>query len=138
METLHRFHDHLIPGGQILIDLCIPSGEELSQPIGTRTQWKPFQRPIGEGKINVEVWTEYLHHIDQIEINRREYSLVIDGKVVRTETHTFRLTWFYKHEFTLMLEKAGFTKIRFYAKNSDDLPDEKCCEFGCLAERPKS
>ena len=138
METLRRFHDHLIPGGQIILDLGIPSGEESSQPIGTRRQWKPFQRPIGEGEIHVEVWTEYIHYFDQIEINKREYSLVVDGRVVRTEPHTFRLTWFYKHEFTLMLEKAGFSKMRFYAENSDDPPDEKCCEFGCVAERLKS
>tara|TARA_B100001013_G_C24566865_1_gene424881 strand:+ start:683 stop:1012 length:330 start_codon:yes stop_codon:yes gene_type:complete len=45
---------------------------------------------------------------------------------------SWRLTWYYKHEFKLMLKKVGFTNIRFYGENSDDPPDADCLDF-CAA-----
>ena len=80
----------------------------------------------------MQYWTEYLNYFDQIYIDKRQYDLVVDGEVVQSENHSWRLTWFYKYEFILMLEKIGFAKIRFYdGGESDEPPDENCLEFCC-------
>ena len=139
MDALQRIHDHLVPGGQILIDLGIPSeviGRDYGKPLGTRRTWKPFSRPFEKGNIHVQVWTEYLDSFNQKLIDKRQYDLVVDGEVVQTEIHSMRLTWYYKYEFTLMLEKIGFRKIRFYAAGSDEPPIDSCSEFCCAADRP--
>ena len=141
MEILQRIFDHLAPGGQIVINLGIPSeviGEDYGESLGTRHSWKPFRRPLGEGEIHVQTWIEYLNYLDQILVNKRQYDLVVDGKVVQSEIHSWRLTWFYKHEFDLMLEKIGFTNIRFYkGGETDDPPEENSLEYCCAADRPK-
>ena len=140
MEALQRIYDHLVPGGQVLIDLSIPPeviGKDYGTPLGTRRSWKSFKRPFGKGESHVQYWTEYLNYFDQIYIDKRQYDLVVDGEVVQSENHSWRLTWFYKYEFILMLEKIGFAKIRFYdGGESDEPPDENCLEFCCAGERP--
>jgi len=112
-DTLKRFRNHLIPGGELLIGLFIPD-EAKGVPVKTR-YWQPMKCASGEGEISTKLWTESFDSLEQTLVEKRRYELKVDGKLVRSELHTLHMRWYYKYEFTMMLEKAGFQDIYLYS-----------------------
>ena len=140
IEALRRFQSHLVPGGQLLIDLFVPSdvtGGDYRKPLGTRWSWEPHSRPLGDGEIHVQNWVESLDRFEQVKIRKRQYELYVDGKIRRTELHTMHTRWYFKHEFVMMLESLGYTGIRFYGNQTDEPANGSSTSIACCAHRPK-
>jgi len=138
-QTLERFLDHLAPGGQLLIELFIPesaiSGAEVRDAEHPE-RWDPEPRRGAEGEIVTALWSEAVDLFEQTLLSKRRYELIIDGICIRTEVHAHVLCWYYKLEFTMMLESAGFEDIVTYADYTDQqaTKDSKIVVYG--ARRP--
>lgn len=118
IETLERFRNHLIPGGQLLMELAVPEEVTGCAPIrepGNPQKWGPTKRNFEEGEIKTTLWTESFDLFEQTLVEKRRYELLIDGQVVRAESHTLHMRWYYKYEFIMMLENLGFEDIYLYS-----------------------
>jgi len=113
LSTLERFRNHLTSGGQLLIELFIP---DEAKGAGANTQnWVPTKCASGEGEISTKLWTESFDLLEQTMVEKRRYELHVDGQLVRSELHALHMRWYYKYEFIMMLEKAGFEDIYLYS-----------------------
>ena len=140
IEALQRFQSHLVPGGQLLVDLFVPSdviGRDYGKPLGMRWSWQPHSRPAGEGEIHVQNWVESLDCFEQVRVVKRQYELHVNGKIRRTELHTMHTRWYFKQEFVMMLESLGYTDIRFYGNHSDESASGSSASITYCAHRPK-
>jgi hypothetical protein len=73
-----------------------------------------------KGEVKTTLWSESVDLFEQVLLSKRRYDVYVDGEFVRSETHAFWLRWYFQHEFTMMLEKAGFDRIRTYGDYTDD------------------
>ena len=118
LSTLERFRNHLISGGQLLIELSIP--DEAKGVAVNAQYWGPTKCASGEGEISTKLWTESFDLWEQTMLEKRRYELKVDGQLVRSELHTLHMRWYYKYEFTMMLEKAGFKDIHLYSDYTEE------------------
>lgn len=118
LSTLERFRNHLTPGGQLLIGLFIPD-EAKGVTVNAR-HWGPVKCASGEGEISTKLWTESFDLLEQTMVEKRRYELKVDGQLVRSELHTFHMRWYFKYEFIMMLEKAGFEDICLYSDYTEE------------------
>ena len=122
-RTLERFRQHLVPGGELLLELIVP--EEAKEGGGNTdvdnpVRWPPEPRHGAEGEIVTTLWSESVDLFEQILVSKRRYELMVDGKCVRTEVHAHDLRWYYQHEMVMMLDRAGYEEIRTYGDYSED------------------
>jgi len=113
LYTLRRFRNHLISGGQLLIELSVP--DEARGVTVNAQHWVPTNCPSGKGEISTKLWTESFDLLEQSAVEKRRYELQVDGQLVRSELHTLHMRWYYKYEFIMMLEKAGFKDMYLYS-----------------------
>ncbi len=138
-RTLELFLKHLTPGGQLLIELFIPY-EEIANPESRDYKhadvWDAEPRKDAEGEIVTKLWVESVDPFEQTLLSKRIYDLIVNGKCVHSEEHAHVLRWFFKHEFTMMLERVGFVDIRTYGDYSDEpaMQDSAVVVYG--ARRP--
>ena len=118
LSTLERFRNHLISGGQLLIGLFVPD-EAKGVTVNAR-HWGPIKCASGKGEISTKLWTESFDLLEQTIVEKRRYELRIDGQLVRSELHTLHMRWYYKYEFIIMLEKAGFEDIHLYSDYTEE------------------
>lgn len=118
LSTLERFRNHLISGGQLLIGLFVPD-EAKGVTVNAR-HWGPIRRASSEGEISTKLWTESFDLLEQSMVEKRRYELRVDGQLVRSELHTLYMRWYYKYEFIMMLEKAGFEDIYLYSDYTEE------------------
>ncbi len=118
LSTLEKFRDHLASGGQLLIELFIP--DEAKGAAANVQHWGPIKRVSGEGEISTKLWTESFDLLEQTLVEKRRYELKVDGQLVRSELHTLHMRWYYKYEFIMMLEKAGFKDIYLYSEYTEE------------------
>jgi len=123
LSTLQRFWHHLVPCGQLLIELFIPP--EVTQGVTCNdadhpTRWDPIPRRGADGEIITTLWSESVDLFEQVLLSKRRYDLYLDGKYVRSEVHAYLLRWYFHYEFLMMLERAGFEDITTYSNYTDD------------------
>jgi len=139
LSTLKRFWHHLVPGGQLLVELFVP--QEVTQGLTCNdadhpTRWDPIPRREAEGEVITTLWSESVDLFEQVLLSKRRYDLYIDGKCVRSEVHAHLLRWYFHYEFLMMLERAGFEDITTYGDYTDDpaTQESKTVVYG--ARRP--
>lgn len=112
MEALRRLHQHLAAEGQLLLTLTVPKGYIRNE------QPEHLWRVLAEAKrsdgalVRLSERVE-LDYWEQIKMNYNKYEVFNDGELTETHEDTIRLRWFYRNEFELMLEAAGFNGIEF-------------------------
>ena len=118
LHTLRRFRNHLTSGGQLLIELSIP--DEAKGTAAKAQHWGPTKCASGKGEISTKLWTESFDLLEQTMVEKRRYELHVDGQLARSELHTLHMRWYYKYEFIMMLEKAGFEDIYLYSDYTEE------------------
>ena len=141
LTTLQRFWQHLIPGGQLLLELFVP--REVTQgptcnDADHPTRWRDMLLRDSEGEVKTIMWSESVDLFEQVLLSKRRYDVYIDGKCVRSETHAHWLRWYFQYEFIMMLENSGFDSITTYGDYTDDhaTQDSKIIIYG--ARRPRA
>lgn len=143
IQALCQCFRHLEPGGRLLIETFIPSeawDPELDQRLGEQNigevnVWGPTLLPSGE-TVTTHVWMDSIDRFEQVKTDKRRYELSRDGAVINTELHTLRLRWYFTHELTLMLERAGFADVFIHGDYSDSPATARSSETVYAAMKP--
>jgi SAM-dependent methyltransferase len=118
LDVLRRFNHHLVPGGQLLMELDTAYRmDAYTQKRSVDNPWIGPAKPRvdGSGEIVAKVWVEDADRFEQTLIEKREYQLWSEGAIQRTELHTLNLRGYSKWEMHLMLEHAGFADVCWFA-----------------------
>jgi SAM-dependent methyltransferase len=112
-SSLHRFYDHLLPGGQLLISLYLPWRNLENHEQGT---WRVRQRhTLPDGSL--VVWHEALFFEPWAQRERSLFRYEVfdeHGTLVKQSMEEKRVRWYGKDEMTLLLEQAGFAVTAWY------------------------
>jgi SAM-dependent methyltransferase len=124
--TLVRFLQHLVPGGQLLLELSVPpqvtegpAYNDADHP----TRWESIPLRDGLGDVVTTLWTESVDLFEQTLVSKRCYDLRVDGKHVRSEIHVHSLRWYFHYEVIMMLERAGFVDTVTYGDYTENAAD---------------
>jgi SAM-dependent methyltransferase len=110
MEALRRLHDHLLPGGGLLLSVCLADvTDPLGAPIGTTG---PRLEPGTDGAL-LRVDSSWMVHdpLNRVGQWHQEYRLERSGEVVRQEVRDGMLRSYTKMELSSMLAWNGYVDI---------------------------
>jgi SAM-dependent methyltransferase len=105
LGTLKRFHEHLLPGGRLILDLELQTDFR----VGTISTWT-VQTPQGE-TITMEAKVVEVNFLEQYSVSHLRYEKWRDGELLRTEMQRFALRWYGLEEFELVLKSLGFSEV---------------------------
>ncbi|NGP46811.1 class I SAM-dependent methyltransferase [Bacillaceae bacterium SIJ1] len=111
-KALQCFYDHLTPGGRVIIDLEIP-GHFRQGTISKAT----FPSSDDEGILLEDTHVE-INWVEQYTLSHLKYEKWRKGELIASELQKFVLRWYGIEEFTLLLEKIGFSQITCSAEYS--------------------
>jgi SAM-dependent methyltransferase len=122
IATLQRFRQHLVRGGQVLLEMFVP--DEVTQgptchDVDHPIRWEPVLRREAEGEIVTTLWNESVDLWEQTMVSKRRCDLVIGGKCVRSEVHAHAERWYFHYEFLMMLGRAGYVDLTTYGDYGD-------------------
>jgi SAM-dependent methyltransferase len=116
-EALRRFHQHLVPGGKLLVTNYIPWGD-----MHARHEWR-LRRTASRPRDGATVLMHEAIGVDrhqQIQTDWVRYEVYQRGKLVESYLRTLRMRWYLPHEFSLMTENAGFSSFGTYGDYTDE------------------
>jgi SAM-dependent methyltransferase len=130
-EALRVFHQHLEPGGTLLIDIEVPYADAKQWSYwlkGERASLPEIARPPGGRRKGLD-GAEYalssrvlaLDPLDQhvsLEIHAERW---LDG-AHEAEDHTLDIGLYFRNELLLMLERAGFADIVVHGEHTERRP----------------
>ncbi|MGB3641601.1 MAG: class I SAM-dependent methyltransferase [Rivularia sp. (in: cyanobacteria)] len=133
-ETLCRIYNHLEDGGQLILDMAIPwLAREADDGIWklSRKGMLPDNRFVYISRV-----AEY-NRFEQLEYAQIKYEVYKDGKLIDTLLNEMQCRYYGKYELQLLLEKAGFCKIRTYGDFKDKEADngDGVVTFRCFKKR---
>jgi SAM-dependent methyltransferase len=128
-QALAAFHQSLVPGGKLIVDIPAP---RLVTDLGPMRYWRrdPF------------LWTLQTMHVEYDPAANQKtrflrYEKWHDGALVSTELQPFRLQHWSVAEFTQLLTQTGFAEITVTADYHDDhQPDADSDDWTFHATRP--
>ena len=115
-EALRRFHAHLLPGGHLVISLFVPW-----EDIERENEWRlrrSATRPSDGATVLIHEATR-CNRLEQLEHVWYRLEVFRDGQLRHSELRTHRLRWYYRHEFTMILEQVGFGEVRVTGDYTD-------------------
>jgi SAM-dependent methyltransferase len=133
-EALCRFHEHLEPGGTLVLDNENPYAggwpsqlwlaEERARLPTPRRPLESLERRRGSDGAEYALVARVLAFdpLDQRLTWEMRAGMWVDGELVREEEHTLEITVYFKHELLLMLERAGFTDVVLHADHREEPP----------------
>jgi len=105
LSVLGRFHDHLMPGGRLIVDLD-PISDFFANQVRVRS-W-----PTDDGDlITLQAQQVDIDHIAQRKVSHLRYERWRDTRLIETQLELFTLRWWGINEFELALRTAGFGDI---------------------------
>lgn len=124
-QTLQRVHDHLEPGGALVMSTGFPYDDESewrlwlpNQRDGLPREWPDTpgrqEQPDGDVLVQQARLSDLDPRAQRIILAIRT-SLVHDEETVRTEEREIAISVYFEQELRLMLELAGFTDVAFEA-----------------------
>jgi len=146
-EALRRLHQHLEPGGLLVLDNEVPYSytrtwrywlkedrAELPQPLPPAGE-----RRRGSDGAEYELRTRViaLDPLSQSITYEMQADMWRDGEHVANEQHVLKMTMYFTNEIVLMLERSGFTEVAVRAGYTDAKPtsDDDFAVFIARKER---
>lgn len=132
LEALRRIHEHLEPGGLLVLDNEVPYSDpdrwrywpkagrdELPEPVAAAGR----RRTASDGtELELRSRTVEVDPLSQRVTMEMRASASRDGVVVQEETHVLEMTVYFTSELGLMLERAGFSDVQLRGDYSDAEP----------------
>jgi SAM-dependent methyltransferase len=128
-EALARFHEHLEPGGALVLDHEVPYADTRRWRWWTKEErpelpepWPPpgKRRAASDGaEYGLSTRTldlDPLRQLATVEIRAEEWR---DGRLVTQEEHTLTMRLYLCSEILLMLEQAGFVDVRVQGDHTE-------------------
>jgi SAM-dependent methyltransferase len=107
-NSLRGIFKHLKPGGRLILDMFNPLDSYKNDDAGVPKVIRTAQD--GEHKIVCTAVTEYDVY-EQILMGNYKYELFKNDDLQAELKDDFKMRWYGKYEFKLLLEKAGFINI---------------------------
>jgi SAM-dependent methyltransferase len=108
--ALRAVHEALLPGAELVMDLCMPWQQMRADRDGVWRQGRTAERDDG---------TRFgAHHCDVFDFERQvirgtvRYELYQGGWLTESWTDSINLKWYGTDEFRMLLERTGFEGIR--------------------------
>ena len=131
-ETLCRIYDHLLDGGQLILDMAIPWSTQKEAHDGI---WKLSRKGMLPDNrfVHISRVANY-NRLENLEYTQIKYEVYRDGKLIDTLLNEMQCRYYGKYELQLLLEKAGFSEIRTYGNFQDKEADEgdRIVTFRCF------
>jgi SAM-dependent methyltransferase len=128
-EALARFHEHLEPGGTLVLDHEVPYADAGRWPRWTREErgalpepWPPprERRVAADGAeygLRVRLLDlDALRQLSTFEIHAEKWR---DGRLVAEEEHTLTMRLYLRNELLLLLEQAGFADVEVQGDHTE-------------------
>lgn len=132
VEALRRMHDHLEPGGMLVLDNEAPYADEsawrawlASERAGLPEPFRePGDRRLGSDGAEYALSSRLLAFdpLDQCATRELRALMWRDGVLVGEETHRLTTRLYFRDELVLMLERTGFVDIDVRAGYSGAQP----------------
>lgn len=119
MAVLERLHQHLAPGGRLIVDLDSIDG--FLDPSPSIRSWQTAQGCLLTLTSQL-VETDY---IAQTTLSHLRYELWQDGSLAATELDLFKLRWWGVEELALALRAAGFHDVTVSGNYEHGRPPRK-------------
>lgn len=109
LKSLKAIHAHMVPQGDLLIDVFVPN---CTDDIQSSSQVR-----INE---HIEI-KQSVHHIIKKQERRAQafclYELMVDGDVKQQENELIEVTWYTDDELVVLLNEAGFDVVGFHEQS---------------------
>lgn len=148
MEALRRLHDHLEPGGLLVLDSEVPYADgvlwqywlEDGRAELPRPRREPGERRLGSDGAEYALQGRIVDFdpLEQRVTREMRAFRWRDGELVDEEEHLLTETFYFKGELVLMLERAGFVDIKVRGAHNDQPPSVDDDFLVYLARRPAS
>jgi SAM-dependent methyltransferase len=121
--ALRRFYRHLAPGGVLLLDHHMPYGDQEAwqwelwlkeNREKLSPDWWPereFERASDGSDYAIRVRVADLNPLDQVLTLQMRAERWRDGRLLEEEEYTLTTNIYFKNEFLMMLEQAGFKEV---------------------------
>ena len=136
-EALRRFHEHLEPGGMLLLDAETPYADprhwkywlkearaSLPEP-----EKPPRRRELASDGAEYALRSRLLDvdPLDQTVALEMRAELWRDGALEATESHGLNARYYFAHELRLLVERAGFDVLAVHGDHveADPTPDDE-------------
>ena len=118
LKILQNLAAALQPGGRLVLETFIPwdaikdniDGNILADQSKKITVERTAHSPDGFKIINQSKMI--VDFKKQLEITQTRYEKWIDGKLIHAEEEEYAVTWYYRNEMALLLEKSGFFSVK--------------------------
>ncbi len=108
--VLQKLFEHLELNGLLMITLEVPSLQKLAQPQGMWQFVASAERSHDKARIVLSQASTH-SFVDQRRVILQRYDVLHVGGRIESHLKELALRWYYKHEFKIMLERAGFAEI---------------------------
>ena len=132
-EALRRIHDHLEPGGTLLIDNQVPYADAHPWRYWPKDERGGLPEPWSDrsARRTAEDGTDFELRSRIVELDPLSQHLTMamrasmsrDGSVLAEDELVLELTMYFTHEVRLMLEAAGFGDVVMRGDYTDDPPN---------------
>lgn len=121
IQTLELLKKHLLPGGFIALETFIPwesikasiREDQILENVVTHLQIIRSVKYPDNSTLNLTISKTTICPKKQYELSYCVYEKYSPaGALLETDEEELRLQWYYLHEMELILEKAGFSKIK--------------------------
>ncbi|WP_175987751.1 class I SAM-dependent methyltransferase [Bacillus sp. Marseille-Q1617] len=110
MHALRKLHDHLEPGGRLMMDVFLPDAQFETGKVNTSV----FPLPDGD-TITMESKLVEADFFYQRKVTHLKYEKWRSGSLIETELQRFAIRWYGVEELRLILKEIGFSKINICA-----------------------
>lgn len=125
LQALRCSHDHLLPGGRLIVDSVVPWGlirnsiEDgfLSSSVTTISHEHAVNTLYGSTIISKT--KSMVNPAEQIATIDTLYEKTTGREIIATEEERLYFRWYFRYEMQLMLERAGFTVTDICSKRFD-------------------
>ena len=133
-EALLRFHEHLEPGGTLLLDAEVPYADPMHWRYWPRDERRALPLPLPEerprGRKPAADGSEYALRSRLLDVDPLDQSIALelrvelwrDGVLEVEETQRLDARYYFVHELRLMVERAGFHDVVVHGDHVETPP----------------
>ena len=131
-EALGRFYQHLEPGGALVLDVHLPYGNATRWGyfLADKRRELPEAWPASGDRRRAHDGSELELRSRIVDVDALEQLMTMqirvgrwrDGDLVAEEEHTLKARRYFKNEMLMMLERAGFSRVKVCGGYTDAEP----------------
>lgn len=129
IEALRSFHDHLHPGGTMLLDIEVPYADSEQWRLWTRDERIMLPQAPKRPRMRRRAWdgNEYALRSRVVELDPLAQRVTLEmhaekwhnGLLQAEEKHSLTINLYFRNELLAMLERAGFAEVVVEGDHND-------------------